>query len=217
MNAVHGAGLGLALLLGGCFGNEVTEFPPGLDPLGENDLAGPGTEADPTPEAIELEATSGGRFDVLLGRGYIHAPIVEAWRALRDPVVSVDRRTTSEWSSEPVPDHPYDDSYLVHHVAHHIVTVEWTTTWRHGVVEGTADAPELIAIRWQKTDGSTAISVIEGSILLRPVGAGAVTEVELVYHVRTLGADRDTQLRYLNDVFTNAVALAHGDPLPPVD
>ncbi len=217
MNTVRLAALGAGLVLTGCFGNEATAFPPGLDPLGENDLPGPGTADDPYPEAIQLEATSGGRYDVLLGRGYVHAPILDTWGAFRDPSVSVDRRTTSEWSTGPVADHPYDDSYLVHHVAHHIVTVEWTTTWRHGVVVGTPDAPELVAIRWQKTDGSTAISVIEGSILLTPLGDGSMTEVELVYHVRTLGAGRDTQLQYLRDVFANAVALAHGEPLPPLD
>lgn len=207
----------VGLFVAGCFGSEMTEFPAGLEPLGDNDLAGPGTADDLYPEAIELEAGRGPGYDLILGRGYVGAPLVEVWAALRDPAVSVDRRTTSEWSSDPVEDHPYDDSYLVHHVADNIITVEWTTTWRHGVVEGTLDAPELVAVRWQKTEGSTAISLIEGSILLRPVGNGSITELELVYHVNTLGADRDTQLRYMQDMFDNAVALAHGEPLPPVD
>ncbi len=217
MNAVRTALLAGALAATGCFGNEVTEFPEGLEPLGENTLPGPGTPEDPTPEAFQLEGMDGSRFSTVLGRGYIHAPIADVWAAYRDPAVGADRRTSPEWTSEPVADHPYDDSYVIYHVAHDIVTVEWWVTWRHGLIEGTAEAPELVSIRWQKTEGSTLISRIEGSILLRPAGDGSITEVELVYHASAAGSDTDTYARYMNDVFNDAVAVTHGLPLPTFD
>jgi hypothetical protein len=205
----------MAVMLLGCFGTEVTEFPDGLEPLEENTLAPPmGTAAEPYPEEFVLDATPGGRFDVILGRGYIQAPLAEVWAAYRDPAVGADRRTSPEWSSTPVDDPQYEESYVVHHVANDIVTVEWDVTWRHGVVEGTADAPELVAIRWQKTDGSTLISVIRGSLVLRPVGDGAVTEVELAYHASATGAGTDTYVQYMQDVYDDAVAVTRGEPLP---
>ncbi len=214
MNVVRACLAGVALLAVGCFGSEVTEFPDGLEPLGENTLAGPGTAADPYPEEYELVGTGGGRFDSVLGRGYIQAPITEVWAALQNPAVGADRRTSPDWSSEPVPDTPYDASYVVHHIAYDVVTVEWDVTWRHGVVTGTVDAPELVSIRWQKTDGSTLISVIEGSLLLRPVGDGSITELELVYHASAAAAGTDTFVRYMQDIYNDAVAVTHGEPLP---
>ena len=215
MNAVRIALIGAALLASGCFGTEVTEFPDGLEPLGENDLAAPaGTAEQPFPEEYALEGTDGSRFDVILGRGYIHAPIAQVWAAYRNPAVGADRRTSPEWTSSAVEMSGYDDSYVIHHIAHDIVTVEWDVTWRHGLVSGTAEAPELVSMRWQKTDGSTLISIIEGSILLRPVGDGSITEVELVYHASAAGSGTDTYVRYMNDVYNDAVAVVHDQPLP---
>ena len=214
MNVVRACLAVWALVAVGCFGEEVSEFPEGLEPLGENMLAGPGTADDPTPEAYEVMGTEGGRFDLVLGRGYIHAPLAQVWAAYRDPAVGADRRTSPDWSSTPIPDTEYDDSYVVHHVANDVITVEWDVTWRHGLVMGTAEEPELVAIRWQKTGGSTLIRVIEGSLLLRPAGDGSVTEVELVYHASAIGAGLDTFERYMQDIFNDAVATTHGDPLP---
>jgi len=215
MNVVRACVVGVALLASGCFGNEVTEFPDGLEPLGDNDIDPPeGTADDPCPEEYVLEASGGSRFDTILGRGYIKAPIEDVWAAYRDPAVGADRRTSPEWSTTPLEDPQYDDSYLVHHVAHDIVTVEWDVTWRHGLVAGTDEAPELVSIRWQKTNGSTLISVIEGSLLLTPACDGAATELELVYHASAAGSGTDTYLRYQRDIFEDAVAVTHGRPLP---
>ena len=204
----------LGSMLFGCYGSEVTDFPDGLEPLDENMLEPPmGTEDDPYPEEYVLEASNGGRYSLILGRGYIHAPLAEVWAAYQDPAVGADRRTSPEWSSSPVDDPAYEESYVVHHVKHDIVTVEWDVTWRHGLVEGTMEQPEVVAIRWQKTEGSTLISVIEGSLVLRSVGEGDITEVELAYHASATGAGRDTFVRYMQDVYDDAVAVTHGEPL----
>ena len=215
MRRLNLAGPILGLLIVGCFGSEVTEFPDGLEPLDENTLEPPmGTEDDPYPEEYVLEGSNAGRYDLILGRGYIHAPLAEVWAAYQDPAVGADRRTSPEWSSTPLEDDTYDASYVVHHVTHDIVTVEWDVTVRHGLVEGTPEQPETVAIRWQKTEGSTLISTIEGSLVLRSVGEGDITEIELAYHARATGAGIDTYVRYMQDVYDDALAVIHGEPLP---
>lgn len=202
-------------LLSGCFGTEVTEFPDGLEPLDENDLEPPmGTADDPYPEEYVLEGTHSGAYDLILGRGYIQAPLADVWAAYQNPAVGADRRTSPDWSSTPIEGSTYDASYVVHHITYDIVTVEWDVTWRHGLVEGTIEEPEIVAIRWQKTDGSTLIRTIEGSLVLRSVGDGDVTEVELAYHANATGASLDSYLQYMRDVYDDAVAVSHGQPLP---
>lgn len=213
MNRVH-VGVVAATLLSGCFGNEVTEFPEGLEPLGESTVTGPGTESDPFPEEYELLLVNDGRVSEIHGRGYIHAPIAEVWDAFQEPAVGADRRTDSGWSSETIEDEAYDASYLVHHTVVDIVTVEWGVTWRHGLIEGTYEAPELVAIRWRKTEGSTLINRIDGSILLRPVDDGQYTEIELVYQAAATGSGPDTYLRYMQDIYDDALATVNGEELP---
>lgn len=202
------------VLLGGCWGNEPSAFPPGLEPLDDSPVALPGTAEDPFPEALVLEGVDGPRYDTIYARGYLRAPLAEVWAAFRDPAVGTDRRSADEWDVEPLDDPAYDDSYVIHCTAFEIVTVDWWTTWRHGVVAGTAEAPELVAIRWQKTDGSTILRLIEGSIVLRPADDGSVTELELVYRVDALASGVDDYSRYVNDVFEDARAVLHGEPLP---
>ena len=128
--------------------------------------------------------------------------------------VGADRRTSPDWTTTPLEDPMYDATYLVHHITYDIVTVEWDVTWRHGLVEGTDEAPEVVAMRWQKTDGSTLISTIDGSIVLRPTADGSATEVELAYHANATGAGLDSYMRYMQDVFDDAVAVTHGEALP---
>lgn len=203
------------VLLAGCFGTEMTEFPDGLEPVAENLLAPPmGTADDPYPEEYILEGTEGGRSDLVLGRGYIHAPIREVWTALQNPAVGADRRTSPEWTTSPLEDPQYESTYTVDHIANDIVTVEWEVTWRHGLVEGTPEAPEVVAIRWQKTDGSTLISVIDGSLILRPVGDGSVTELELAYRANATGGGLENYTRYMRDVYDDALAVLNDRELP---
>jgi hypothetical protein len=215
MNRVH---LGLALLLLGCFGTEVTAFPAGLEPLGESAIDGPGTAADPYPEAYEVErAAEEDGYLVFHGRGFIHAPPSAVWAALRDPAVGADRRISPAWSSVPLAGGEggdYDHSYVVRHLVEDLITVEWDVTWRHGVVAGSAEDPRQVAIRWRKTAGSTAVRVIDGSIVLSDLPGGAGTEVALVYHASAFGSGAEDYMRYTRDVFADAVALSHGRPLP---
>lgn len=201
-------------MLPGCWGNEASTFPPGLEPLEDNPVEPPGTAEDPYPEGLVLEGVDGPRHDTVYARGYLHGSLADVWTAFRDPAVGTDRRSADAWEVEHLDDPDYDDSYVIHATAYEIVTVDWWTTWRHGVVTGTPEAPELVAIRWQKTDGSTILRLIEGSIVLSPAGDGDVTEIELVYRVDALASGVEDYSRYVNDVYADARALLHGEPLP---
>ncbi len=206
--------LGLAASVAGCWGNEPTEFPPGLEPLEDNPVAPPaGTAEDPYPEGWVLEGVDGPRHDTIYARGYLRAPLAAVWAAFRDPRVGADLRSADEWSVEPLDDPGYDEAYVIHCTAFEIVTVDWWTTWRHGVVTGTVEAPELVSIRWQKTDGSTILRLIEGSIVLRPTPDGASTELDLVYRVDALASGVSDYSRYVEDTLTDARALVHGEPI----
>lgn len=208
----------LAALLAGCWGNEASEFPPGLEPLEDNPVELPeGTSEDPFPETWVLEGVDGPRHDTVYARGYLGAPLADVWAVFRDPRVGTDRRSADEWEVEALDDPGYALSYIVHATAFEIVTVDWSTTWRHGVVAGSEAAPELVVIRWQKTDGSTILRLIEGSLVLRPAGDGRVTELDLVYRVDALAAGVSDFRRFVDDVLRDARALLHGEPLPTYD
>ncbi|MBX3270393.1 MAG: hypothetical protein KF729_09045 [Sandaracinaceae bacterium] len=205
----------LGASLAGCWGNEPSAFPAGLEPLEDNPLPPlAGTADEPFPEGWALEGVDGPRHDTVYARGYLAASPAAVWAAFRDPRVGVDRRSADEWEVEPLEDPAYDEAYVIHATAYEIVRVDWSTTWRHGLVAGTPEAPELVAIRWQKTDGSTILRLIEGSLVLRATADPAVTELDLVYRVDALASGVSEYMRYVEDTLRDARAVVHGDPLP---
>lgn len=205
----------LSLSTVGCWGQVETPFPDGLIPLEENPLPLPmGTADTPLPTEIRVEGVPGRPYDSVYARGFIDAPLDAVWGAWREPVVGVDRRSVSEWSVETIDDPQYALSYVVRSIRFDIVNVEWWTTWRQGVVDGTADDPTLVAIRWQKTDGASILRVIEGSLVLRAIGDGSVTELDLVYHADALGAGLEDYVRYIEEMLGDFRAVLRGEPLP---
>jgi hypothetical protein len=195
----------------GC-GNETTPFPEGLEPLDEPAIDPP-AGAD-CPEEFLIEGSRTHDYEVVLGRGYIQAPINEVWAAYQVPAVGADRRTSPSWSELPAedPEGQYASTYMIRH-QHPSFDVSWDVTWRHGIVEGTAEEPQLISIRWQKTEGSTLISLIEGSILLRPACGGAATDVQLAYHASAAASSLSDYERYMGDIYNDAVATVRGEEL----
>lgn len=198
------------LLLGGCFGNERTEFPPGLEPLEPNLAPSPGDDA---PEVLAF--TRGERGDLAWShaRGFVRADLETTWAAMQVREVSVDRRKVARWTIEENVEPEYEVSYRVHNEVDSIITVRFDITWRQGLIEGTAESPELVAIRYQKTDGTVFISNLSGSILARSLGD--VTELELVEHLdASNGAGHEEIESFLNDYYGSLLAAAHGRPLP---
>lgn len=210
-----------ATLLVGCFDNVQTAFPEGLEPLeAVNQAPDPApVEGDPYPE--ELSSIRSYAPDTaestpsVHARAYVHAPLAAVWEALRNPDVDADRRVFSSWTVMPLDEPEYDYSYIVHAVITNLVTVEYDVTWRHGVVLGTLDDPELIAVRYQKTFGSSAIQDLRGSIVARAVTPD-VTEIQIIEYLRAVSATHANIESFLHDMFGGVLALSHGEPLPPV-
>jgi hypothetical protein len=202
------------LLALGCAGEEDTPFPDGLSPLEDNLAPAPtGTADDPWPEAVEVVSGTAEDWVYAHARGYVHAPVDAVWAALRDPDVIVDRRRVSAYSTTEVDDPAYDYAYRVDHTVEDIVTVEYVVEYRHGVWEGSLEAPLSAAFRWQKIEGSSFIELLEGSGLVAAVedpDAVEVTEVQLIEHLGAALTEPEEIALYLQDVFDSAVSVAHG-------
>ena len=186
----------VGVLVMGCFSDVETPFPPGLEPLEEGMAPAPApVDGDPYPETVTMVrafAPYTPRTHAVHARGYVRAPVVDVWAALRDPDVGADRRTFREWSTTYDVEPEYDYSYVIHSVIENVIVVEYDVTWRHGVVLGTLEAPTLASARYQKTAGSAAIDALQGSVVL--------TEVE----------------RFPRDMSAELVIRAHGGELPPI-
>lgn len=209
----------LSVALSGCWGNETSIFPPGLEPAAEvNEASFPvGDASDPFPERLEVVLTyaedARGRPPSVHARGYVHAPLAMVWEALRNPDVSADRRSFASYTVEHDVEPEYDVSYRIDAVITNIITFGYSTTFRHGVLEGTMEEPLAIAESWQKTEGSTIISELRGSVIARAVDP-ELTSLEMIQYSRTAMSNHADNEAYLRQVFTAVLALSHGEPLP---
>lgn len=216
--------------LSGCFDNVQTEFPDGLGPWSENDAPMPTPEGDDAcPEEIAFGARdtyrgtneAGGTYKAnsMRARACIHQPAAVVWEALQDPLVGRDRATVESFAViEPPNPEECDGLYQSAITAGSSIapgfTVDFRLCWRMEVVEGTDDAPRLVAARWQKVWGSTALKVMEGSILAYPFpGDPSVTVVEYEYHLNSAlddGADFTTIQNYVTAIYGRLTDRAHG-------
>jgi len=205
--------LALAALVLACGGSPIV-MPPGLAPLEEVTAPEPApVGGDARPEAVSVVSGDGSDWDYAHARGYVHAPIAKVWEAMQAPGTVVDRRRVAEYTITPGVEAGYDVSFLVHNVVRDIVTVEFDTTWRQGVVQGTREAPEMVAGRAAKTAGTAYIDLLEDSIVLTRVD-DEVTRVDHVRHIKSATAGAEEAHLYLEDCFASLVAVSHGRPLP---
>ncbi|MBW1880132.1 MAG: hypothetical protein JRJ84_17360 [Deltaproteobacteria bacterium] len=203
----------LLLLALGCR-NVETPFPEGMEPLEENRATCPeGSGAHSFPEEIELVSGRGDEFDWTHACAYVLASAADTWEALKDPDVVVDRREVAEWSALYDVEEGYDYTMLVHHLVHDLITVEYDITWRHAVVVEGTDAPEILAVRWQKTFGASVIDILEGSMVVRSV-EDDVTKLEIAQHLKAATRGPDTMESFQTDLHTDIVAFVNGDELP---
>ena len=81
--------------------------------------------------------------------------------------------------------------------------------------ETTIDAtPFFGMIKHQKVDGSSFITVSEGTIQVTDTGAGA-TEIAIVEHLEAIAGSSDDVIKSTQHVFASIVALSHGGTIPP--
>lgn len=203
------------ILLTGCiFGKEEIVFPPGLEPLEENRAPWPtGTQNDPYPETIEVISGESDSYYWAHGRGFIQAPIEETWQALQDPEVNVDRRKVDSWSSSRMEVPNCEIAYVIHNRVDDVVTVEFDVTWCHGQVAGESGDPDIVGIRFQKTDGSDFIDSMLGSLVLYRKEK-TVTAVEYIEHLDAIMVGTPEVENTIKDLHASAVAKVHDNPLP---
>ena len=211
--------LGLVACLGlaaGCYGNETSPFPPGLEPAGDNVAEYPTPEGDDAyPEKLTLVTGTNDSYAWANAKGYIHAPLADVWAALQDPEVVVVRRKVDKWSVTDDVEPEYEVSFRVSETVYDLITVDFQVTWREGTVERSApaEAPTSVIAVFQKTWGSTVIESMKGSVLLKRVDDGT-TAVETVEHLDALMSAEESVASYQPDLFASLKARAHGQPLP---
>jgi len=208
------AALAALLAAGGCGGDSACkEFPVSagfapLEAVGDEvqwpDAAG--------PDAIDV--FSGGligRHSWAHGRGYIHQPLSRVYQALKVPAASRIITPGNDWtvtSLDPEPQFPI--SFSIHYsvyVSNPGVTVAWDILYRGGVVQGTEAAPLEIGLRYQRTCGSSHITVESGSLRAYPSEIDPqATKLEMVGWLAADTQGPENVRGTLNDWFANLTA-----------
>ena len=203
-------------------GSSQTSFPSGLEPWEMNTASLPApANGNEFPEQLTFvngHYGDGSSVTSVHARAYINAPIADVAHAARDPQTGFDNTQSDGLTVIAYDtDANYQWSYRTHVTTHAFVVVDWFIEWRHGVVEGTEDAPRVYAVRWQKVDGNAGIEVMEGSLVLRQVdGHPEQTAVEYQYHLKAPFSNATTVHNYLTAVYGRLRDKAHGRTLDPI-
>jgi hypothetical protein len=203
-------------LVGGCGGNEASPYPPGLAPLDPQlHAAFPApVDGDPDPEQLNLASGSGSGYVWVHGAAFVHGTLDVVWAAMRDPDVSADRRQVSSYTVTLDDEPQYDYSYIIHNTVNSTITVQFDNSWRHDALEGTKDQPQAVVAGYQKTYGTSFISVLAGSFVARQLDDGN-TSLELIEHLEAQFQDSSSTARStLTDYYASILARVKGQPLP---
>jgi hypothetical protein len=203
---------GLALaLLAACQHDTHTPFPTGLEPL-ENDIAPAPTEM--TSETLSVTTTDTGYIHVY-GRGYVQEPPSVVWPATHSPDPNVAICSTTSHTVDVGNEPQYEYSFLISYTVDEVLTVTWDDQWRFGLIEGTEAAPTLGMIKHQKVDGSSFITLSEGTIQVLSTSVPGITELDFVEHLNSVGATVDEVVENVTHNYNSLVAVSHGNPVPP--
>jgi hypothetical protein len=198
----------------GCQHDTTTTFPPGLEPLATDTVAPPGADGgDAYPEALTLTQGSESDYNYVFATGYVNASVEDVWAAFKIPNVVVDRHAISSYTVQNNVEQGYDVSFLTAYTINNIVTVQYNLTWREGVVAGTEGDPSQVSVVYEKTWGSSFVSLMEGSIQLVYV-TPTVTELQFVQRMSATDTNSGTIASWTNEMFASVVAQVHGQPLP---
>jgi hypothetical protein len=207
---VRFAVLSTILLSAACQSEIKSVFPEGLAPMDDENKATPPADMS---ETLTVVNGSSAMYVWADAAGYVHAPIEAVWAAFRNHDACVDRRNVDKYTVDMDGVEPsYLYSWVVHNEVDSVVTVMFDNTWRTDVIEGTADAPDLVAGRWQKTDGTSFIKLLAGSFSAKRID-DQTTEVEIEEHLDALQENGEPQ-SFLSDYFGSVVAIVHNQPLP---
>jgi hypothetical protein len=200
--------------LPGCQHDTTTVFPPGLEPVATDSVAPPNADGgDSYPETLSLVQGSTSDYNYVFATGYVDASIEDVWAAFKMPNVVVDRHAITSYTVTPNVETGYDVSFLTAYTIDSIVTVSYDLTWREGVVAGTEADPSQVSVVYQKTSGSSFVSLMDGSIQLNSVSA-TVTELQFAQRMNAMDTDSSNIASWTNEIFSSVVAQVHGKSLP---
>jgi hypothetical protein len=197
-----------ALLATGCFGNESTEFPAGLEPLEENTA--------PEPDGgIAFASGDNGSYAWVHGRAIVAAEPAAVWAVIQTPEMMAAVCATDSHSIELDVEPDYELSFQVSYHVDEIVNVSWDELWRYGTIEGTTAMPTLGMVRYQKVYGSSLIDLLEGSIQLHATDDPAVTAIEFVEHLAGAGGTIEDMTASMQHRHDTVLAVVGGGEQPP--
>jgi len=207
-----------ALFVVGCQHQESTSFPPGLDALATDTVPPPqpeGDGGDEYPETLSLTQGSDSvdNYNYVVATGYVDAPIEAVRAAFQIPNVVVDRHGITSYTVQENVETGYTVSFLTAYTIDGLATVNFDLTWREGVVAGTTADPTQVSVVYEKTYGSSFISLMEGSIQLVSV-TPSVTELEFVQRMNAEDTSSQNIASWTTELFGSVVAQVHGQPLP---
>ena len=192
-------------------------------------MPGCGDNIDPLPDGLtSLEANTApvgtlGQLQLvdgedgylwLHGRGRLPGNVVALWRGLQVPERVVATCRINRYQFNPIADEQYDFSFSSDNEVDNVVTVDWQETWRFGTLRDDATG-SLRRIRYQKTEGSSFISLIEGQIDISTDAASNDIDVQLIEHLDAIGGGVSDMQKSMQRRFDIMVAVAQGAPVPP--
>lgn len=205
----------LIWLLAACFSNGVqqNEFPKVLEPLDEIRVDVP--EGDNFPEEITLHSENGADYASVHARGYLHLSLDDAWTALRSDLVYVNQRDVTSYTITDVDSEEYDYVFLVNNVVQDILPVEFTNEWRHVGHHINKEEISDVVVRWQKTEGTDFIQLLEGSVEIIPVdGEDSVVEIRIIEHLKATLDQEANAIEFVTDMAERWRLVGHGEPIP---
>ncbi|MEO8701386.1 MAG: hypothetical protein ABI867_15175 [Kofleriaceae bacterium] len=202
----------LLVVVAACQDSITTPFPEGLEPFDD----GPEAAAldAPVAEALVTRSTNDD-FIRIYGRGYVFASPAAVYASARDPEVMIAACSTSSQVITPGTEPQYELSFLVHYFVNDILNVEWDDQWRGSTVTGTLEAPELVALKHQKIEGSDFITVSEGTVTIFATADPGITELQFVEHLDAVSASTADVLEGMQHNYDALVASGHGLGVPP--
>jgi hypothetical protein len=205
-------------LLASCGHNTSDPFPLalGFQPLEACTAPPPAAVAgDAYPETQTSITGNRDGHDWAHAQAYVHGSLAEVWAAVQVPAVCRIHGTNS-WGIKNVSAEPFPMSFAIHYSAGpSYFPVEWETTYRGGVLAGTADAPLAYGMRGQKTWGTTFITLQSISVGAQPVsGEPSVVALQMVGWLNATDSGQSDAAGMLSDFYQGLLAQVRGLPVP---
>jgi hypothetical protein len=215
------AALAILCSAAACQHDIYTLFPPGLEPFDDDDLAA-NIDA-PVAEALVVTHTSGSATNVY-GEGYVFAPVKTVWAAAQNPKALIATCSTDQQVVTQHDESGYEMDFIVAYTVNNFVTVQWDDQYRGDIIQTGlgSDAtegddgrePSRTMIKHQKVDGSSFISLSDGSTQMIANADDTKTQVHFVEHLAAVESPEDQVQTGMQHEFDSLVSIVHGGTVP---